>query len=80
MDRMSVRDAEGKNPQCIVATAHYGNWEVAGNFYVWISVLKVLISEVHFQCTDSNTLAVSTFIKTPSVSIKIQSVVSDGLL
>lgn len=30
------RDDEGRTPQIIVATAHFGNWEVAGNMYVWL--------------------------------------------
>lgn len=36
------RDADGKFSQCIVATAHFGNWEVAGNLYVWMGKRPVI--------------------------------------
>ncbi len=36
------RDENGQFAQCIVATAHFGNWEVAGNLYVWLAKRPVI--------------------------------------
>lgn len=35
--KLTARDSEGRYPQVIIATAHFGNWEVAGNMYAWLS-------------------------------------------
>lgn len=37
-----TEDEAGRTRQIIIATAHFGNWEVAGNLYVWMCRRKLM--------------------------------------